>query len=302
VHTFVFGAALALAVALPWLANAYLVSIAAYALAFSLLAGSAHVLTAVAGQPTLGQAAFFGAGAYTAAWTGRHWNLIGPMQLLAAVVVAAAMAAVAGVFVCRLRGIWFMLATFTVGELAYVSADQWRPFTGGSAGMTASPVALYPGALVILDGHRYLYALAWFIALAVALAFVARSRFGLVLRGIQAREQWLRANGYDTTRRLWAGYILAGAFAGAAGALMLAARGYVAPSDMNFSVSALALLAAIIGRRHLIWTCFAAVGIVALRDVAGNLLTGRGPLLLGIAFLATALFVGRRHALSGVGR
>lgn len=71
-RTITVGATLALAVALPWLVNAYLVSVAAYALALALVAGSAYLLTAVAGQPTLGQAAFFGIGAYTAAWTGRH--------------------------------------------------------------------------------------------------------------------------------------------------------------------------------------------------------------------------------------
>ncbi len=194
-----------------------------------------------------------------------------------------------------MRGIWFLVATLAVGELAYVAADRWRPVTGGATGLTAEPLMLAGGATLTLDGHRYLYVFAWFAVFVGAVVWLLTTRFGLVLRGLAANEVRLHADGYAATLWLWSAYVVAGAVAAAGGALMVAGRGYVAPSDLGYVVSALALLAAITGLRHPIWACLAAIGIIAVRDIGGNLLTGRGPLMLGAAFVAAAIFLARRR-------
>ena len=62
------------------------------------------------------------------------------------------------------------------------------------------------------------------------MAALVRSRFGLVLRGIADNEPRVRASGHRVFLHLWAGYTIAGAVAGASGAVLVAGRGYVVPN------------------------------------------------------------------------
>jgi branched-chain amino acid transport system permease protein len=287
--TVLVAVAVLAAVALPAVADAYTVSIASTALVLATLAMSAQLVTGLAGLPTLGQAGYLGVGAYVTALLADAGVSNGPVQLLAAASSGALAAAVSAPLVLRTRGTATLMVTFAVGELVRTVASKWAAVTGGDEGLQTPPVTVWPGTAPLhAEGFVYLYLLACFLILTAAVAVLLRTRLALVLRGAADHEARLGALGYHVTRSLLAGWVAAGALAGAGGALLVAAHRYVSPADMHFDVSALALLAAAIGAGTMRGAVAGAVLVVAVRDLLGTETGGHSLALLGLAFLLIA--------------
>jgi branched-chain amino acid transport system permease protein len=250
---------------------------------------STQLLTGVAGLPSLGQAAYLGVGAYTAALLADAGLTAGPLQVAAAALAGAAAAALSAPLVLRTRGTAFLTVTFAVGELARTVASKWATLTGGDEGLHTPPVTAWPGTAPLrVDGHIYLYLLACFLVQAGLVALLLRTRLALVLRAAADHEPRLGALGHHVGGALFAGVVAAGALAGAAGALLVAAHRYLSPADMSLDISALALLAAAIGVGTMRGAVAGAVLIVAVRDLLGATTGGHALALLGLAFLLVA--------------
>lgn len=287
--TVLVAAAVLGAVALPFIVDAYTVSIASTALVLATLAISTQLPTGVAGLPSLGQVAYLGVGAYTAALIGTAGLTDGPVQLAAAALAGAGAAALCAPLVLRTRGVAFLMVTFAVAELTRTVASKWATVTGGDEGLHTPPVTAWPGAAPLTaDGYVYLYLLGCFLTLAILVAVLLRTRTALVLYAAADHEPRLGALGHHITRTLAAGYVTAGAVAGAGGAMLVAAHQYLSPADMNLDVSALALLAAAIGGRSMRGAVAGAVLVVAVRDLAGAEAGGHALALLGAVFLLVA--------------
>lgn len=289
----VLGAAAAgLALALPWLADAYTVAVAGQALAFAVLALSVHVHTGLAGLPTLGQGAYLAAGGYVAARLARDVEAAGMLQLLAAAGAGAAIAAVTGLAVARTRGVVAVMLTLAITELAHTTATRWRSGTGGSDGLTVPATPVWPGGPpLVRDGHVYLWLLLIAAASYVLVLALARTPYGLALTGTADSEARMAAVGYPVTRLLWTAHVFAGGLAGLAGGMWVAAHRYLSPSDVGLTTSALALLAVVIGGLgSATGAILGAVTVVAIDEYAGAALTGdwagHGGLLLGVLFVA----------------
>lgn len=275
-------------VAAPWLVDGYTVYTAARVMAIGLLAVSVAVLTGTAGLPTLGQVAPYAVGAYTAGLAARAGVTVGPVQLLLAVAAAAVFSAVIGLAVVRTRGVVFLMVTLAVGELAAIVAEQRQTVTGGTDGLAGIPAAVpWPGGPALIDDrHLYWYALAVTAGVVTGVALVLRSAAGTRVRGCRDAEARMRVSGHPVTAYLLATYAGAGAVAGAGGVLLVTVQRYVSPTDIGFQVSALVLLAVIIGGATSIWGALAAAGlVVAVRDWAAAGVPGHGPLLLGGLFI-----------------
>ncbi|MFF3209636.1 branched-chain amino acid ABC transporter permease [Streptomyces sp. NPDC002886] len=281
--------AVALALA-PFLLGPYAVGTLSRILVFALLALSVNLLTGLTGLPTLGQSAYFGVGAYTAAIVATRITDIGPLQLLVAGGVSALVAAGTGWLAVRARGVVFLMLTLAIGEIVYSAAVNWKSVTNGTDGMSGiPPVVPLPGVPALeLDGLVYFYVLAVFLLLFAALSRLGATSFALALRGIRDNEPRMRAIGYPTQRYALAVYSGAGALAGVAGALWVSVQRFVSPGDAGFEIAALALLAVVIGGSGSMWGACAGAALVWLtRDYLGNLeaVAGRGPLLLGLLFV-----------------
>lgn len=282
------AAALVLLLVAPFLLGDYQISTLSRVLVFGLLAISATLLTGVSGLPTLGQSAYFGVGAYTAAIVARDVTAVGPVQVLAATAMAAVVALATGGLAARARGVPFLMITLAIGEIAHSAAISWDGITSGTDGLSGIPrVVPLPGmAELRLDGLVYYYELAVFALVYLLVRALLRSPVGLVLRGVRDNEPRLRAIGYSSQRYVLFGYTVAGAVAGAAGAMLVSVQRFVSPGDVGFSVAAIALLAAIIGGIGSLPGALLGAGLVVLaRDYIGAGLGGYGPLLVGAMFV-----------------
>ncbi|MEK4243242.1 branched-chain amino acid ABC transporter permease [Janibacter sp. FSL W8-0316] len=258
-------------------------------LALALLAVSLDLLVGVSGMPSLGHAAPFGVGAYTAALVARDVDAFAPVPLLLAVLAGGLFALVTGVLMVRTKGTYFLMLTLAIAELAHVLAQRWVGLTGGTNGLYGIPsITLAPGGEpVTLAGIRYWWLLVVFLVGFAVVWWTARSTLGRSLRGLRDNEERMSSLGYSTFRLKLTVYAIAGAVAGAAGSMWVAQNRFVSPEDLAFEVSAMALLAVVVGGRGRLWGAVLGAALVTIvRDDIGASLGGRGPLLLGLVFIA----------------
>ncbi len=256
-------------------------------LIFALFAASLDLLVGIGGMPSLGHAAYFGVGAYTAGWIAEHATATAPVALIAAVGAGGLMAVGLGWVAVRSTGVFFLMLTLALAEVVQQLAESWEPVTGGSNGMYGIPAVRVGGTALTNVANLYWYVLLWFLVGLLALWSLSASAFGATLRGIRDNEPRMRALGYLPPRYKLAAFAAAGAVAGLAGGLLAAQQRLVTPADLGFTTSALALLAVVIGGTGSIWgPCLGAALVILVRDSFGPSLGGHGPLVLGLVFIA----------------
>ncbi|GAA2632018.1 branched-chain amino acid ABC transporter permease [Dactylosporangium fulvum] len=291
-----FPAALLLMVSFAWTLDEYATRTITRILVIGLLAVSVALLTGIAGLPTLGQTAPYLVGAYTAATLIRHDVTVGVVQLLAAAAAGALFALVTAPLVVYANGVVVLMITLALGELTFTVAGRWKSVTNGTDGMLAfGDVVPLPG-LVSLDTDRavYLYVLAVVAVLVGALLLVLRSPAGAMLRATRDDPVRMRASGHPVAGYLTAAYVGAGALAGVAGALLVTIDKFVSPGAGGFEVSALVLLAIVIGgATSMVGALIGAALVVATRDWLSGPWPGHAPLLLGTLFILCVYFLPR---------
>ena len=256
---------------------------------FALLAASLDLLVGITGLPSLAHAGFFAVGAYTAGLVAKDVSALAVVALPAAVLAAGVAAAVTGWLTVRSRGIFFLMLTLAVGEIIFLLAESLQDVTGGSNGLFGIPVMeIVPGGDALTQpALRYWFVFAVFCIGFGVLWMIARSPFGLVLRGIHGNEERMRALGYSPRAYKFGAFCIAGAVAGLAGALLAAHQQGVTPADAAFGTAVVALVSVIIGGAGTLWgPCLGAAVVVIVRDEIGPSLGGHGPLLLGLVFVA----------------
>ena len=186
---------LALVAALVWFLPSYYTGLLTQIGLYALVTIGLNLFMGYAGQVSLGQAAFFGIGAYTSAALAVKWALTPWAGMVAGAILAALVAYVLSFVALRLRENLLALATLALGIVINVVFNQWE-FIGGSSGFKDIP-GFALGAYTF-DQRAYAI-LAWALV-AVGLWFagnVVRSSFGRSLIAISAGELGAQALGVD---------------------------------------------------------------------------------------------------------
>ncbi|MGA8552571.1 MAG: branched-chain amino acid ABC transporter permease [Stellaceae bacterium] len=242
--------------ALPWLAAlagyflfpGYL-PLAAQILATILFALSADLVLGYAGIVTLGQAAFFGTGAYTAGILAAHgWGE--PITgLLAAAAVAAAVGFLSGLVILRSSGLTLLMQTLVVAAMLAAAANQASAITGGDDGLQGMEVWPIFGrfAFGLYGRTAFFYCLAVLFLCWLAVRRLVHSAFGRSLTGIRENGARMRAIGAPVMGRRLAVYTISAALAGISGALVAQTTGLVALDSLGLERSGTILIMLIIG-------------------------------------------------------
>ena len=207
---------------LPWLASDFMLSLALTCLLYVGLAVSWSMFSGATNYLSLATAAFFGIGAYVTACG--FESLPYAVVVLLGGVAAATFAALVGAAVLHLRGAYFAVITFGLGELvrhAITYAEKTYAKTVGR--VIADP----PDA-----GEVYLTVLLLAFVAVAACAAVRASRFGLALAGIGADEERAQTLGVNTRRTKILAFAMAAFFAGALGAAMAVRWTYIEPASV----------------------------------------------------------------------
>jgi branched-chain amino acid transport system permease protein len=210
---------------------------------------SLDLILGYAGIVSLGHAAFFGVGAYTAGLLASHGHGDPLLGLVAGAACAAALGLATSFLVLRGADLTRLMVTLGVSMMLYEAANKLTDITGGVDGLAAIDVRPLLGrfAFDLYGRTAYWYSLAVLFVLFLVARRLVHSPFGLSLRGIRLNVARMPALGTPVNERLSAIYTLGAAYAGVAGALMAQTTQFVAVDVLAFPRSAELLLMLVLG-------------------------------------------------------
>jgi branched-chain amino acid transport system permease protein len=294
--------ALLAAVAYPLVVRRFYITLAEDVLIYAVFALSLDLLLGHTGLASFGHAAYFGLGAYTAAFVTTRLglnNLLITVPLVLAVTAAAA--AVIGSLALRTTGVYHLMVTLAFAQMLFSVALSWAAVTGGSDGLPGVPrPAIVLGPLVYVFASRasgYYLLLTSFLFVIWLVGRISASPFGLALHGIRENEARMRALGYNTPRYKLAAVIVSGALAGLAGLLLAHTAGTASPENLNWTTSGQVLIMLVVGGTGTLpGPVLGALVVRLLRNLLSSV-TERWETVLGLVFIFFVLFA--RRGLAG---
>jgi branched-chain amino acid transport system permease protein len=274
--------------------GSFVVLLATRAMTFAILAMSVDLLLGYTGLSSMGQAAYFGVGAYLTAvlatkfHVGLGWDfwLVVPLGIL----VGAALAALFGLFAIRAGGVYFLMITLALGQCVWGLAYRWNSLTGGDNGinMTGRPSF----GLDLGNEVTFFYLVLAFLAGSMLVMYVlVRSPFGQSLAGIRERELRMQILGYNTWLHKYIIFVIAGGFGGLAGVLWAHTNGHVSPETVVLTTSVDSLLMVVLGGAGTLVGATIGTGIVfGLREYLSTLVPW-WQYVLGGVYVLTILYL-----------
>jgi urea transport system permease protein len=317
----VFVVALPVANATGFLSDYYLNLFGKY-LALAILALGMDLLWGYAGILSLGQAIFFGIGAYAIGMfmmlegSGKGvygervpdfmvWNQVYqlplfwkpfqyfPVAVVGAVVLPALLAVVVGLLTFRrkLRGTYFAILTQAIAFAVWLMVNRNEMKLGGTNGLTdfKSMLGFSLGRPTTLRG-LYVLTAVLLVAAFLLSRWLVRSKTGLVLQAIRDNERRLEFLGYNTASFKIFVFAVAAALAGLAGLLYAPQVGIITPSQVGVLPSLEIVIWVAFGGRGTLWgALLGAIAINWLRSVLTATYPTLWPIILGGIFVSVML-------------
>jgi branched-chain amino acid transport system permease protein len=211
--------------AFPGFADSYFLHLAIAALIPMILASSWDIL-ARTGQVSVGQAALFGIGAYTAVLLYRWVHMPPVWGMLCGAGAATFVSIFLGYLTLRLRGIYFSITTIAFAEALTVIWLMVPQVTGGAMGVSAPP---------LFGGNRVL---AYYLVLGILGATVAvvwgiqRSRLNFAFTAIRENEEVANVMGVNPTKYKVLAFMISAFFTGFAGGFYSHYNTYIVPYEV----------------------------------------------------------------------
>ena len=245
-------------IAFPWLAKIvpwieFYPELFIFAGIWCLITIGLSLLMGYAGQISLGQAAFYGVGAYVSAILTVHFGLNPWLCMVIGMIIASVVAVLVGVPSLKLRGHYLAMATLAFGIIVYIIFNEEGEWTGGPDGMSGIPgLSLFGFEFDTIDKYYYLV---WFFVLAAFIFTIniIQSRSGRALRAIHISEAASSAMGINVSRFRIIVFVYSAILASLAGSFYAHYMNFINPTsfDLFFSIKLIIMIA--LGGMHNIW-------------------------------------------------
>lgn len=267
--------------------------LATEALIFGGLALSVDLLLGRTGLLPLGQALFFGFGAYVSALVLKNGMPSFWLAMAVVLVTSTVAGLVAGVIAIRAKGVYFALISFGLAQVVSKIVFNTRVL-GASDGIIGVPVPQISFGFFTIDaaspGGFFMLVLLFITLLYAGLAYLMDTPFGRQLAAIKANEHRVPFLGVDPWRYKLAAFVLAANVAALSGAFYPMLRGFVSPELMFFQVSGNAIINVIVGGTGtLIGALYGSAILTLLRSVIGSY-TAHHQIVIGVIFMVSVVF------------
>jgi branched-chain amino acid transport system permease protein len=223
----------------------------------AMVAVSLNLILGYGGLVSFGHAAYVGLGAYAVGIPAYHAiyggledlglaTLSGWVHFPLAMGVAALFALLTGIVCLRTKGVYFIMITMAFAQMVYYAIVSIKTY-GGDDGLTINARSELPG--LSLDQPLQLFAVCY-VALLLTMLLVrmmTQSRFGMVLQGAKGNNERMINLGYNTYRYQLTAYVISGAIAGLAGALLGNFTTFISPEMMDWTRSGEFMFMVILG-------------------------------------------------------
>jgi len=227
--------------------NMYIMQIVNMICIYIILGTSINVLTGFTGQLSLGQAAFFGVGAYTTALLNTRAGLQFIPCMIGSVLITALFGIVLAVPALKVKGSYLALLTMGFGEVVRIVMINWTPVTNGTAGILGieSPV-LFGFAFDSLK--KYYFLIVAFVILGLAYQnMIIHTRTGRAFVAVREDNEAAELTGINVTGYKIRAFVLSAIYCGMAGCLYAMMIRYISPDTFTNNISSVILWTAIVG-------------------------------------------------------
>ena len=314
IELLLLSSALVLFVVGSILEDTFFLRLATEALIFGGLAMSVDLLLGIVGLLSLGQAFYFGFGAYLSALVLKE---ISPSFFLAIGIVTLSsivLGWIASFIALRSKGVYFALITFGLAQVAAKVVYNTRSL-GASDGMMGVPILQIMTPFGFIDtshpGAFFLITLLTIGILYAVLKYFLTTPMGSIWHAIRCNEDRLAYVGYKSKGPKQVAFILAAVVAAVSGALYPMLRGFVSPELMFFSVSGNAVVTVVLGGvGTLIGPILGSVLLTLFKSIIGTW-TVHHHIIIGIVFVVIvvsapkglaglfAKYLGKKHPNKG---
>jgi branched-chain amino acid transport system permease protein len=272
---------------LPLFLSRFSVYLIALILVTGLLATSLNMVLGYGGMYQFHHAVFYGMGAYAVALMLTKTDLPRVLAFAVAPLASSLLALIMGLICVRLSKLYFGMLQLSLGSLVWALVFRWYSFTGGDDGIHGIPL---PSLISSINGSYYFTLVVAVISL-VVMYIIVSSPFGRIFQAIRDNPERSEGIGVNVTVHRLVGQVIAGFFAGVAGALFVAVEGSVFPDLMFWTLSLEILIMCLLGG----WFTFlgpmlGAAIIVTLRTVVG-VYTEYWTLVLAIILMLLIFFL-----------
>ncbi len=248
------------ACSVPWLGSRYDTFLAAQIAIDALFAVSLNLLLGTTGLVSFGHVAYFGVGAYVCGILMKTYGMPFIVAFPAAGIGAGIFALVSGYFCVRLIKLYFAMLTLAFSQIVWAICYKWNDVTGGDQGLPEIPypnldwMSAIPGVGDLNINSRFYLLTVALVAVSLAvLRRIVRSPFGRMLTTIRDNPERAAFIGLNVRAYELAAFVVAGAFAGLAGALYgIFSRGVFA-DYVFWSKSAEVMIMTILGGMGYFW-------------------------------------------------
>lgn len=289
------GVVLALLIIFPFVVprpNFWVVSVGIRSLWLGIVSMSLIWLAKSTGLLSLGQLTFWGTTAYAIAILSAEGDMPFMLSIPIAVVLATVLGFIVALITVRTQGVYFLMLTLAVSQLAYFYVLNAATLTGGYGGIGGIE---RPALFGLELGNRNVM---YFVGLTLAVAtfllcrYVSRTPFGLALEGIRDSPQRMEALGYNIYWYKVAAFTFSAFIASISGVLATFYYGRITPGAVDLVRSIDILIVSVLGGIGSIGGAFiGATGLTTLQNFAqSNALGIRRLTLTGLIFVAVLLF------------
>jgi len=267
----------------------YLVNVGILCCIFVVLSLSLNLITGYMGQVTLGHAAFYGIGAYTAAILATRFGMGFLGTAFFAIIVSALFGLLLGMPTLRLSGNYLAIATMAFGEIARLVELNWIGLTRGPLGIPAIPEPRIFGYSFESITSKYYLILVIVILAIIVVDNLMNSRPGRCLLAIKGDGIAAEAMGINIFRYKLLCFAISSAIAGLAGAFYAHYMSYIDPTSFAGDTSTQILSMTILGGLGSIpGSIFGAVVLTALPELLRELMNYR-QIIYGVILVVMVL-------------
>jgi len=235
----------ALLVILPRAISPYQTILLTYGLAMAIAVLGFNLLLGYTGLLSFGHSAYFGVGAYTAAFMVKYLHVNSMELFVLGAIAASVLVTLLFGFVCvRYTKIFFSILTLALSQVLWSLAFKFFNVTGGTDGLrvpTPKLLGIVSGEkedkILFLAHQYYYYVLAVFTICVAVMWLIVHSPFGKALQAIRDNEVRARFVGIQIRRYRLVAFLVSGVFTGIAGALWVPLNGLTTPDILYWPFS-----------------------------------------------------------------
>lgn len=265
---------------------------ALFAIGFDLVFG-------VTGMLSFGHAALLGTGGYALTVLTLSYGVGFLPGLVAAALAGALLAFCMGLFALRVSGLFFALLTLALAQMMYILAsNKLRALTGGVDGLPGVPRPDLFGVNFYDNRNYYVFVVVVFLIGLAVMALLRASPFGRALRAVQANDLRAAQLGHNVHALRQSAFVVSGAYAGVAGALLASLMFYISPQMLHWSTSGDVLIMTVLGGKGTLLGPILGVAVFELLKEELSQVTQYWYGILGLIFIFATIFL--RNGLAGL--